>query len=185
MSSLIRSVVRHRSGIVVRTLCAKCVRTKTLRNNARGARAMSVTKTELRDLLLGSHFGQREEDNSLEQEINKHLRGLIQLMPRVYGNTEPCKQAIREVKSVVDMRDMTCKRAMLLYGLSKERELCDYWRGSESATLADDLHNRVLPFVTPRFLKHCCQCPDAFVVICMVMAEMWKGEQLGNWPRAP
>ena len=142
----------------------------------------------LRSLLMGTPLGQREGEGRIEKEVDRHLKGMIELMPHVYGNTEPCRQAVMEVNAVVKMHDIMCKRAMLLYGMSKEREMCDHWRSRDadgSAALANDLHSRVLPFVVPRFFKHSCQCPDAFVVMTMVMTEMWEGESLGNWPRAP
>lgn len=142
----------------------------------------------LRSLLLGTPLGQREGEARIEKEMDRHLKGMVKLIPQVYGNTEPCRQAVAEVKAVLQMHDVMCKRAMLLYGMSKEREMCDHWRSRDadgSAALANDLQSRVLPFVVPRFFKHSCQCPDAFVVMTMVMSEMWKGECLGNWPRAP
>lgn len=139
----------------------------------------------LRSLLLGTPLGHREGEPSIEREVDMHLKGMIELMPRVYGNTEPCKQAVVELNAVVDMKDMMCKRAMLLYGMSKESAMCDHWMSRDadgSAALANDLQGRVLPFVVPRFFKHGCQCPDTFVVMVMVVSEMWTGENLGNWP---
>ena len=38
-----------------------------------------------------------------------------------------------------------------------------------------DLAERVLPFVTPRFVANSCQRPDAFVQLCVVLAELWAG----------
>ena len=150
---------------------------------------MTNNETGLRSLLLGSPLGGREDEVKIEHEIDRHLRGMLNLIPSVYGDTEPCRQAVMEVKTVLKMHDMACKRAMLLYGMSKEQEMCDYWNSRDdtdgSAELANDLNRRILPFVVPRFFKHSCQCPDAFVVMTLVMSEMWKGENLGNWPRAP
>lgn len=137
---------------------------------------------------MGSPLGNREAEGVIEAEVNKHLNGLIELIPKVYGNTEPCRQAVAEVAAMAAMQDTMCKRAMLLYGLSKERDICEYWKSHDadgSAALAEDLHSRVLPFVVPRFFKHSCQSPDAFVIITMLLSEMWGGEKLGNWPRVP
>ena len=50
--------------------------------------------------------------------------------------------------------------------------------------LARDLHERVLPLLLPRFLRHSCQAPDAFVAGALVLAELWPAERVGNWPRA-
>ena len=142
----------------------------------------------LRDILLGAPLSARVGEAHAANDIDKHLYGLIRLMPRVYGDTEACKQAAAEVRAIVHANNIECKRAMLLYGISKERQMCDHWSSRQadgSAALAKDLHSRVLPFVVPRMFKHSCQCPDSFVVLSVVLAEMWQGEMLGNWPRVP
>jgi hypothetical protein len=149
---------------------------------------MEGDRIGLREILLGTSLGSREGEARVATEIDVHLNGLIKLIPKVYGNTEACKQAVMEVNTVVDMNNMACKRAMLLYGIATERQMCDYWGSRQadgSAALAKDLHSRVLPFVVPRFFKHSCQTPDSFVVLSLVMSEMWQGEQLGNWPSVP
>ena len=72
-----------------------------------------------------------------------------------------------------------CQRAALLFALAHEAELAAHY-----GPYARDLAERVLPFVTPRFVANSCQRPDAFVQLCVVLAELWEGEPLGNWPRA-
>lgn len=146
----------------------------------------------LKCLLLGAPLNERDDATKLEAQLDKqldvHLNGLIDLIPRVYGDTEACRQAVVEMQAVAQTRDAACKRAALLYGIAREREVRGYWSGHQadgSAALANDLHSRVLPFVVPRFFKHSCQCPDSFVVFSMVLAEMWEGERLGNWPCSP
>ena len=81
--------------------------------------------------------------------------------------------------------------AAVLFGLSKEPELLRYFSGQERSvhsgsepSFSEDMVQRVLPFVTPRFLRHSCQSPDAYVMACIVLSEMWCGEKLGNWPLA-
>jgi len=142
----------------------------------------------LRRLLLGTPLGSREGEQEIKEELNEHIKGMIELVPKVYGNSDPCKQAVLEMKHVVSMDSVACKRAMLLYGMAVEKEVCDHWKEHQadgSSALADDLQSRVLPFVIPRFFKHSCQCPDALVILTMVLADMWGGEQLGNWPNVP
>jgi hypothetical protein len=153
---------------------------------------MSGQSVGLRSMLLGAPLDGRDEEGSQDAHLNKqldmHLNGLIELIPRVYGDMEPCRQAVMELRAIGQTRDAACKRAALLYGIAREREMCDYWSGRQadgSAALAKDLHGRVLPFVVPRFFKHSCQCPDSFVLFSMLLSEMWEGEKLGNWPRAP
>ena len=76
---------------------------------------------------------------------------------------------------------LACKRAALLFALHTEPEVQRYFADEP---FARDLYERVLPFLVPRFLKHSCQSPEAFVGACVVLADMWEGEPLGNWPRA-
>ena len=139
----------------------------------------------LRQLLMGAPFGDVEEEKRVASELNMHLEAMTELLPRLYGDTEACKQAVLEIRSVVAMESVLCKRAMFLFGLGTEREMCDHWRGRQadgSAALAQDLSSRVLPFVMPRFLKHSCQRPDALLQAALMLADMWSGESLGNWP---
>ena len=70
-----------------------------------------------------------------------------------------------------------CQRAALLFALAHEAEVAAHY-----GPYARDLAERVLPFVTPRFVANSCQRPDAFVQLCVVLAELWGGERLGNWP---
>lgn len=130
-------------------------------------------------------MGDVETEKRVAGELNMHLEAMMELLPRVYGSTEPCKQAVFEIRKVVAMDSVLCKRAMFLFGLGTEQEMCDHWRGRQadgSAALAQDLKSRVLPFVVPRFFKHSCQRPDAFLQATLMLAEMWHEEQLGNWP---
>ena len=149
---------------------------------------MSNPSVGLKSLLLGEPLNQRNEETQLDGQLDMHLQGLITLIPRVYGDTEPCRQAVMEMRALADTCNAACRRAALLYGIAREGEVCDYWSSRQadgSAALAKDLQGRVLPFIVPRFFKHSCQCPDSFVALSMVLAQMWEGEKLGNWPRAP
>ena len=148
---------------------------------------MEEESTGLRRLIMGKALGDRVGEDNIGEELNGHLRGMLDLIPKVYGDSEPTKQALCELRNVIKLESVACKRAMLLYGMSTERELCDHWKSSQadgSAALAKALQSRVLPFVVQRFFKHSCQCPEAFVVLTMVLADMWEGEKLGNWPLA-
>jgi len=147
----------------------------------------------LRTLLLGTPLlGDRDEGElKVAAGIDSHLLALVELLPKIYGDSEPCRQAVLEVGTVVDMtatrKCMACKRAMLLYALATEKEVCDHWkdrRSDGSADLARDLNQRVLPFLTPRFFKHSCQSPESFVMLTAMLAEMWQGEDLGNFRAA-
>jgi hypothetical protein len=153
---------------------------------------MARQQPSLRTLLLGTPLWERDENDMLKiaAGINAHLFALLELMPNIYGDNEPCRQAVLEVGTISDMRatrtGVTCKRAMLLYALATENETCNHWKCSEShdAELAIDLKQRVLPFLTPRFFKDNCQSPGSFVILAAMLTEMWRGEDLGNFRAA-
>ena len=147
----------------------------------------------LRPLLLGAPLSDRDVDHTL-RGLESHVSGMCGLVEQVYGTTPAAKGAAAELNSIarlpIGKHEATCKRAAVLFGLSKEPELLRYFSGQERAvhssdepSYAEDMATRVLPFVAPRFLRHSCQSPDAFVLACVVLGEMWKGEKLGNWPR--
>ena len=142
----------------------------------------------LRKLLLGPALSERwageEETRTTIDALDAELRAVLALLPQVYGgNTEPCLQAMLEFKRILalprDADGIVCRRAALLFALAREPELAARF-GDE---FARDLHERVLPFVLPRFLRNSCQAPDSFVAGALVLSEMWAGERLGNWPR--
>jgi hypothetical protein len=147
----------------------------------------------LRPLLLGAPLSDREVDHTLKG-LESHVGGMCGLVEQVYGTTPAARQAAAELNSIAQLptgeHEVTCKRATVLFGLSKEPELLRYFSGQERAvhsgdepSFTEDMVHRVLPFVAPRFLRHSCQSPDSFVLACVVLGEMWRGEKLGNWPR--
>ena len=145
-----------------------------------------MQKTTLRQLLLGSPLNDRESEAALAETLDKHLKGLEHLIPRVYGTDNSVEHAVREVQVVREMDSrkadqLACKRAMLLCAVAAERGVCDSFAARDDG-FSLDLRTRVLPFVLPRYLKTCCQNPEAFAVLVMVLSEMWYGERLGNWP---
>ena len=146
----------------------------------------------LRPLLLGPPLSDRETDHTLKG-LESHVGGLVPLVGQVYGRGPAARQAGAELNSIATLPagkdEAACKRAAVLFALSKEPELLRHFSAQErsvhsgdEASFAEDMAQRVLPFVTPRFLRHSCQSPDAFVTACVVLGEMWKGEKLGNWP---
>lgn len=142
----------------------------------------------LRPLLLGSPLSDKENDRTLVA-LRAHLDGLCELLPKVYGTSPAARQANSELEQIAQLpagaSELACMRAALLFGLYKEGEVKRHFAEQEAvvgATFAKDMAERVLPFVAPRFLKHSCQAPEAFVMTCLVLSEMWAGEKLGNWP---
>ena len=151
-----------------------------------------ANRVGLRPLLLGPPLSDREADHTLKG-LDSHVAGLCPLVDAVYGTSPAAKQAAAELNNIAELptgKDQAaCKRAAVLFGLSKEPELLRHFSAQERVihtgtddSFSEDMVHRVLPFVTPRFLRHSCQTPDAYVLMCVVLGERWRGEKLGNWP---
>jgi len=146
--------------------------------------------TGLRRLLMGPPLSQRGEGEDTEgvQRLNDVLSAVKGLLPQVYGEGTATEQACMELQRVVAMpptyEGIACKRAAVLFSMHREREVAAHF-AAEDPTFAADLRDRVLPFATTRFVRHSFQTPDAYVVLANVLAEMWAGERLGNWPLVP
>jgi len=143
----------------------------------------------LRELLLGPSLVERADaapaTEALADALDAELRAVLALLPQVYdGTTDSCLQAILEFERILalprDADGVVCRRAALLFALAREPEIAARF----DEPLARDLHERVLPLLLPRFLRHSCQAPDAFVAGALVLAELWPAERVGNWPRA-
>ena len=143
----------------------------------------------LRELLLGPSLVERADaapaTEALADALDAELRAVLALLPQVYdATTDSCLQAILEFERILalprDADGVVCRRAALLFALAREPEIAARF----DEPLARDLHERVLPLLLPRFLRHSCQAPDAFVAGALVLAELWPAERVGNWPRA-
>lgn len=141
----------------------------------------------LRGAIVGAPLADRPagRPDPAGAQLNAHLRGLLELLPANYGRGVAATQACAELRKVARLPDtdagtLACKRAALLFALHTEPEVRAYFADEP---FARELYERVLPFLVPRFLKHSCQSPEAFVQACVVLADMWEGEPLGNWPR--
>lgn len=149
--------------------------------------------TGLRSLLMGPPLTQRgsddqEGDPESAAKLDEVLGAVNGLLPQVYGKGIASEQACMELQRVAAMpptyEGLACKRASVLFAMQREKEVAAHFAAQEPA-YAGDLRDRVLPFATPRFVRHSFQTPDAYVVLTAVLAEMWAGERLGNWPLLP
>ena len=133
---------------------------------------------------MGKPLTERETGD-LHDALNVELTRVLEFLPVLYGTEEETSQAQLEVRHVLAMEHtpdaLSCRRAALLFAMGREPEVAAQF--GEGA-FVKELRNRVLPITLPRFLRHSCQAPDTFVTLTMVLAEMWEGEALGNWPRA-
>tara|TARA_B110000902_G_scaffold136544_1_gene158030 strand:- start:1918 stop:2358 length:441 start_codon:yes stop_codon:yes gene_type:complete len=138
-----------------------------------------------RSALVGAPLSGRRGVDASHARLDAHLRGVVDLIPHTYGTGPAVRQAVAEFAKIPELPNtatgLACKRAALLFALHSEPELKAYFADEPYAR---ELSERVLPFVVPRFLKHSCQSPEAFVQACVVLADMWEGEPLGNWGKA-
>lgn len=143
-----------------------------------------MAQWELRDLLMGTPLTERDAEG-MHKGLNVELQRVVDFLPEVYGPEEATRQAQLELRDVIAMPEtpetLSCRRAAVLFAMGREPEVARQFGEGE---FVQELQARVLPITLPRFLRHSCQAPDTFVTLTMVLAEMWKGEALGNWPRA-
>lgn len=142
---------------------------------------------------MGPPLNERDKDTTLTT-LDWHIDAVAELLPSVYGNTEASQQAQMHFKQFLDMEQdyegVLCKRAALLFALAKEKEIGTFFSVQEqdihghhgNPTFSEDMQNRVLPFILPRYFRNSCQTPDSFVVLATVLSELWAGEQLGSYP---
>lgn len=145
----------------------------------------SAGRPSLRSMVLGGALGDAPRRVVETRDIDAHLAGIAALIETGYGSSRESKHAAREFEQLIamngDAAGLACKRAALLYALHKEPLVQRHFRDAGDAH-AIDLIDRVLPLTVPRFVRHGCQSPDAFVQLCVILMEMWPGEPLGNWP---
>jgi pyruvate-formate lyase len=149
---------------------------------------MADSKVSLTELVIGPNLLETESRTELVLfELDRQLTALIDLLPKIYGETVETRHAQEEVQRIIEMEKndngVICRRAMYLFALFTEEELCQYWttRDDDSHNVALDLKYRVLPFVMPRFIKGSCQNPMALLIITNILHVMWRGEVLGNF----
>ena len=135
----------------------------------------------MRELMFG------QADARMHAELDGHLKGVRELLQRRYGESLSVKQTLIEFDTLTTLPQtedaLVCKRAALLFALGKEKEVANYFAKRGDA-FARDLAERALPLVSPLFFRNSCQAPDAFLLLTLVIAELWAGERLGCWPRA-
>ena len=140
----------------------------------------------LRELIVGSPVGSGElVAENARRVLRQHVRGLGALIRVVYGSSIATNSAVAEMDRLAGLCDdeaTVCQRAALLYSLYRETEIQRYFASSpDDASYADDLVRRILPYLVPRYVRGNFQSPAGFVLGCVVLAELWAGERLGNW----
>ena len=142
----------------------------------------------LRRMLLGPALNSDDRPclDRVDELLTRHLDGLPDVLEETFGaSNEATQEAVQDLRKLADLPPshdgVCCKRAALLFALRREPEVQEHFRRRDPE-LANDLIDRVLPFIDPEFMRHSCQSPSSYVTLAIVLSQMFKGEKLGNWP---
>ena len=142
-------------------------------------------ETTLSHLLFGPPLTARVDVAEACAELDIALGTAREQLKVVFGpeDNESANQVELETAAVSqlprDAQGLIARRAMLLFAF-REPEVA----AAFDCQLARDLQTRVLPFFAPRFLRNSAQNPQAFLVAAATLCTLYRGERLGNWPRA-
>ena len=137
------------------------------------------------NLLFGAPLTARADAAEACAELDLALGTARAQLKAVFGpeENESANQVELEVGCISqlprDANGLIARRAMLLFAF-REPEVA----AAFDCQLARDLQTRVLPFFAPRFLRNSAQNPQAFLVAAATLCTLYRGERLGNWPRA-
>ena len=150
---------------------------------------MSATQaqqeTSLSHMLFGPPLTAHIDPAEACAELDLALTTARAQLKAVFGpeENESANQVELETAAVSklprDAHGLIARRAMLLFAF-REPEVA----AAFDCELARDLQTRVLPFFAPRFLRNSAQNPQAFLVAAATLCTLYRGERLGNWPRA-
>jgi hypothetical protein len=142
-----------------------------------------------RALLLGPPLHSRcsSEMQQAAETLRLNVQGVRELLRSTYGDDKEPNHVMELFEDGLaggnDFEQAMCQRSLLLFACLRESSVAShYCSRADSEAYTRDVAERVLPFIAPRFLANNCQTPDAFVLLSLVLAEMWPGERLGNWP---
>tara|TARA_Y100000817_G_scaffold86307_1_gene67009 strand:+ start:398 stop:922 length:525 start_codon:yes stop_codon:yes gene_type:complete len=147
--------------------------------------AQAQQETSLSHLLFGPPLTARIDPAEACAELDLALTTARAQLKAVFGpeENESANQVELETAAVSklprDAHGLIARRAMLLFAF-REPEVA----AAFDCELARDLQTRVLPFFAPRFLRNSAQNPQAFLVAAATLCTLYRGERLGNWPRA-
>lgn len=147
--------------------------------------AQAQQETSLSHLLFGPPLTARVDPAEACAELDIALGTARAQLKAVFGpeENESANQVELETAAVSklprDAPGLVARRAMLLFAF-REPEVA----AAFDCELARDLQTRVLPFFAPRFLRNSAQNPQAFLVAVATLCTLYRGERLGNWPRA-
>ena len=137
----------------------------------------------LENLLFGLPLSERgKHGDTTIPHLDAALRGIVPVIERELGHSQPVEQAILEWNRVIalplDFCGVQAKRAALLFAIWRERDVRSHYR-KRNPQLVADLERRLLPLVCPAFVANQAQSPDAFVAMMSVMHAMWSSNEVG------
>ena len=142
----------------------------------------TVDAASLQNLLFGRSLYERCEVYDVSD--SKMLNHWIEVMIWFLGNEHSFEsrayaQLKKELCSVIEMPvncpySLTCRRAMILYGLWREPNFKTVFKSEQDQAFISDLCTRVLPITSPQYLRGIGQRPDTYVYLCSLMHNVWS-----------
>jgi len=115
-------------------------------------------------------------------EIQPYYNGLRVFFRRMYGDAESWSlldDLMGRVNNLTsEPLQIEAMRALMLIAIWLLPEVKGVYANGVAGGAAEDMAERVMPFVGPRFLKNGAQSPGRMVALCAVLHSMWEGEGL-------
>ena len=108
-------------------------------------------------IMFGFPISDERSSQCLANEVQRHFVALVSLFEHIYGDSEAwgfLKCMLQQIDAVQDpMRRMQMDRMLLVYAVWLVPEVQSWYIKNDCTFVAQDLANRIMPFVGPRFLK--------------------------------
>ena len=130
----------------------------------------------LREMLMGNALNDERNSDLVFDALDEVILRVADFIQVVYGDDEAAENAKHELSKITSMdRNMVglwSRRAAVLFAISRDVEVADHLNDDENTAV--DLRDRVLPLITPLFVRHLCQRPKAKKKARKVKKEMKK-----------
>ena len=141
----------------------------------------------LSTLLFGETVSRRSEEKGDEsvEDLVRCVKMCVETTRRRMGDTCAMQNSAMEWENVTKTVNPRCLRgahalrAGLLLFLHREPAVAFHFARKEPG-LVEDLKERVLPLIMPRFLANMAQSPDVLVTSVTMLCLMWDGVPIGE-----
>ena len=125
------------------------------------------------------HERSRGDTAELNDELDEIIGLVIELLPHTYDNTAATRMAATNLRELCEAPrnavGLAARRALVLHAAATEPEVAERFG-------AEDLAQRIWPFMRPKFAQNSYQAPDALVIQFLIFSELFHGERLGSFP---